>query len=567
MNLKMCIHKRGYRLLLLQIILLFILSAFTTALTASAGITDFKTIIILGSGDKEDLTLRVESAFELIKAGNFQQVILSGGCVPPESDQNPETRTCPECGKGCTEAGEMEKLVGDLIEKENGWMAVGISTSFGVITEVQPKKSQKFVIYKEDKSTNTKSNYKNVLAMNLIHSDEKILLISTKEHVKAVSYCLRYKDNIDAYYFIHEKSDPLFNPYIAELIAIPQDSADDYGGIVAECKGTGSPTTSSSGLGPKYTTQKDPKNVPGCDSWQRCKEIDEIWVNWLSKKVNGQGISQAWDHNPPSGFKPIDNIYYEFTQVPVSGGYVAPGSSNLAGLYGGATLSTSGDSTKYDTLIHQAADRYGVKFVLIKAFMKHESGFDPNRVSSTGCTGLLQICGGSADPKFIRVQCNQKIGTEHSNPKQCDFPSCHDWKEDGTVQTNFGVPLQWCSPCSDYNCQPDDRTYPEKNIFSAVHEIQTKIQAVDSACAGKSCNEECKIKAYATQYNAGYVPAAIITVGNCDDWENVWQTWSKLPKVTAEFGPDKINNKRGTPSDYTGKIWLSYLSYKSSNLN
>jgi soluble lytic murein transglycosylase len=48
-------------------------------------------------------------------------------------------------------------------------------------------------------------------------------------------------------------------------------------------------------------------------------------------------------------------------------------------------------SKKYDDLITQAAERYGVSFPLLKAIIKAESDFNPKAVSSKGAKGLMQI--------------------------------------------------------------------------------------------------------------------------------------------------------------------------------
>ena len=46
---------------------------------------------------------------------------------------------------------------------------------------------------------------------------------------------------------------------------------------------------------------------------------------------------------------------------------------------------------KYDNLISDASERYGVSFPLLKAIIKAESDFDPLAVSKKGATGLMQI--------------------------------------------------------------------------------------------------------------------------------------------------------------------------------
>ncbi len=46
---------------------------------------------------------------------------------------------------------------------------------------------------------------------------------------------------------------------------------------------------------------------------------------------------------------------------------------------------------KYDDLITEASERFGVSFPLLKAIIKAESDFDPRAVSKKGAMGLMQI--------------------------------------------------------------------------------------------------------------------------------------------------------------------------------
>ena len=48
-------------------------------------------------------------------------------------------------------------------------------------------------------------------------------------------------------------------------------------------------------------------------------------------------------------------------------------------------------SEKYDDVITEAAERFGVSFSLLKAIIKAESDFDPQAVSKKGAMGLMQI--------------------------------------------------------------------------------------------------------------------------------------------------------------------------------
>ena len=48
-------------------------------------------------------------------------------------------------------------------------------------------------------------------------------------------------------------------------------------------------------------------------------------------------------------------------------------------------------SERYDDLISEASERFGVSFPLLKAIIKAESDFDPQAVSKKGAMGLMQI--------------------------------------------------------------------------------------------------------------------------------------------------------------------------------
>jgi soluble lytic murein transglycosylase-like protein len=51
----------------------------------------------------------------------------------------------------------------------------------------------------------------------------------------------------------------------------------------------------------------------------------------------------------------------------------------------------------YDTLIHEAAETYGVDPALIRSIMQTESDFDPSAVSRAGAMGLMQLMPDIAD--------------------------------------------------------------------------------------------------------------------------------------------------------------------------
>jgi soluble lytic murein transglycosylase-like protein len=67
--------------------------------------------------------------------------------------------------------------------------------------------------------------------------------------------------------------------------------------------------------------------------------------------------------------------------------------SDMLASYG---LTSSGAPTEFESLIQQAADKYGISPSLVKAVIDSESSFNPNAVSSAGAKGLMQLMDGTA---------------------------------------------------------------------------------------------------------------------------------------------------------------------------
>ena len=56
----------------------------------------------------------------------------------------------------------------------------------------------------------------------------------------------------------------------------------------------------------------------------------------------------------------------------------------------------AGDSGEYDSVIEQAAERYGINPAVLHGLIQQESGFDPSAQSSAGASGLTQLMPGTA---------------------------------------------------------------------------------------------------------------------------------------------------------------------------
>ena len=107
------------------------------------------------------------------------------------------------------------------------------------------------------------------------------------------------------------------------------------------------------------------------------------------------------------------------------------------------------------------------------------SDFGPNDISPTGCAGLMQICGETAKPEYIKVQCAQKGG-----PFQCNKNTCAMGRADAPDDDVF-----WCDQClqSSPDCVTDERFIPEKNIYAGVLTLQSKRKSIQNYCPDDRC--------------------------------------------------------------------------------
>lgn len=286
-----------------------------------------------------------------------------------------------------------------------------------------------------------------------------------------------------------------------------------------------------------------------CTNPQQCKEIDEVWRTIGPQVRNSDEIwdvlEKVWK---------LFSILYPTTQPSIT----------YAPLRG---------PSAFDDIIRIAADSNQVEPALLKAIIKHESSFDPDEISRTGCVGLMQICTTSAKFAHIKKMSNQ-ILTSGSDNELKTIKSCCPWdkstesyrckKEREACGNN-----KWCRVGA-YICDPnnDDRFDPRKNILSGAVTLKAKIDSVQKQ--DNNCGIHCQIAAY--NIGEGVVNAAIEAATSGAtlplSWDEVYaQITPELMKqkgYTEEEGwtDQERQQKRNNLNDYVNGIVASYNEYK-----
>ncbi|MFH1682981.1 MAG: transglycosylase SLT domain-containing protein [Candidatus Woesearchaeota archaeon] len=277
---------------------------------------------------------------------------------------------------------------------------------------------------------------------------------------------------------------------------------------------------------PAYSSTKK-TSIPGCKNFQTCSEIDEVWSG-ISSKL---GIQVGRVYDPlMGGFVDFQSYYYEKKM----------------------TGTTTIDKTQFDAYIQQASQLLTQDAALMKAIIVHESSFKPNDISSTGCSGLMQICSGSSPPSIIKVQCSQDSGL---GPRKCDVSTCRT----GRLGSSNAI---WCDVCttSGTQCADDER-------FDIVKNIQAGVKVfVGKETVKKYCGVECQIAAY----NIGGCVIEKAAAGKTGlTWDDVYkgitpevmdQCSSTYRAKSLSFKQTKITGLKG----YVSGIMADYNKYKGT---
>ncbi len=218
------------------------------------------------------------------------------------------------------------------------------------------------------------------------------------------------------------------------------------------------------------------------------------------------------------------------------------------GASGGAAQSVKLTSQQKEW-VKTYATTEGVEPQLALAIINAESTGDSNAISSTGCSGLMQVCASSASPTIIKVQCGQD---DSLGPQQCDLNTCQ-------TQSSGWIWCKTCTKTGGSNCAPDDRFDAEKNIRSGVIGFKKKQNSVTGCKAGADL-----VKCQVAAYNAGQaiVNGAINKIGGTPTWEQVYAQYDiqlfRDNNYGSSFSDGEIQSKIDHTPGYVNKIYNAY---------
>jgi len=275
-----------------------------------------------------------------------------------------------------------------------------------------------------------------------------------------------------------------------------------------------------------------------CLNPQQCREIDEVWRTIGPKVRNSE---EVWEV--------MEKVWKAFS--------ILYPSAQPSIIYAPAR-----GPNAYDDIINIAADSNSLDPALIKAIIKHESGFDPDEISRYGCVGLMQICTTSAKFAYIKKMSNTVLASG-SDSELNSIKSCCPWDrntEGYRCQKEYEAcgNNKWCQ-AGGYICDPnnDDRFDPQKNILSGAATLKAKIDSVQKADSpANTCGIPCQIAAY--NIGEGVIEAAAAAAATKVELPLTWN------EVYAEITPELMKQKGYTEE----KGWTAQeRQRKRDNLN
>lgn len=212
---------------------------------------------------------------------------------------------------------------------------------------------------------------------------------------------------------------------------------------------------------------------------------------------------------------------------------------------------------RYGKSIAWAAAKHNIDAGLIAAVIRYESNGNSEAISDTGCTGLMQICAGSAlQPVEYVCQQNRQLG-----PRECYFKKLP--KEEREKRMEQGAGPFWYVPCrKNVGCVVDDRFYPWKNLEGGIKVLKGKI----AHYRGKY-DDYLRFSLAAYNAGPGIIDTGIKETGEKNpSWEKVY---SKITLSTfRQFRDynkrtdDEIERKIAALDNYVAKIYGVYWAYR-----